>query len=507
VIRVCKTAEEFFECGALHAGAAPASCKAKGGDAKNNGMSHVDTMEWLGFHENKRKERGLGMGQKKIGRRDFLKTAGVAGVALGSAGISGGYISPRKAAAQKRSIPKEPIRMAAVSFLTGAAASPFGIPGMNTYKMMAEEYNKQGGILGRKIELLSYDEAGGVDAQVKLSRKLILDDQVDVTLGYISSANCKAVLPLSDELGGLIMAYDCGTHELMEGTASPFKTPKYSLGFRTKAHLGIDNIGLALYIKKYFPDIKTIAGINQDYAWGRESWLIFETAMKKLMPHVKMVGTWWPPLGTTDFTAHISALMGAKPDIIHSSLWGGDAVTFSKQAQGMGIIERSRMAWSRGEPYPQEVGKEYPEEQIICCAGTHYFLYPPHDKWPLNKYFVEEYRKRYGKYPTYPCYHAYQAIAIYKQAVEKAGALVGGWPTIEEISNAVVGLSIQTPSGHLMMREDHNGIEDVLVGVSKMTPDFPFPILDPKRMEVYPAHMVNAPVGIRTVDWINSWQS
>ncbi|UCF73014.1 MAG: ABC transporter substrate-binding protein [Deltaproteobacteria bacterium] len=447
------------------------------------------------------------MAKKKIGRREFIKSAGTVGLGLGAAGLLGSSVKVRKAtAAQTRSNPKTPIKLAAISFLTGAAASPFGIPGNNTYKMLADVINREGGILGRKIDLLSYDEAGGVDAQVKLCRKLVLDEKVDVILGYISSADCKAVLPLSDELGGLIMAYDCGTHVLMEGDKSPYKVPKYTLGFRTKAHLGIDNIGLAFMVKKYLPDIKTIAGINPDYAWGRDSWLIFETAMKKLMPHVKVVGTWWPPLFTTDFTAHISALMGAKPDIVHSALWGGDSVTFTKQAMGMGFFEKSKMAFSRGEPYPQEVGKDYPEEQLICCAGTHYFLYPPHDKWPLNKWFVEAYHKRYGKYPTYPCYHAYQAMYTYKHAVERAAALVGGWPTIEEIAEAAVGLSIQTPSGHLMIREDHNGIEDVLLGFSKKVPEFPFPILDPRRLEVFPAHMVNAPVGVRTVDWIQGWK-
>jgi len=124
----------------------------------------------------------------------------------------------------------------------------------------------------------------------------------------------------------------------------------------------------------------------------------------------------------------------------------------------------------------------------------------------LNKWFVEEYHKRYGKYPTYPCYHAYQAVYSYKAAVERAASLVSGWPTKEEIAKAMVGISIQTPSGHLMIREDHNGIEDVLLGFTKITPDYPFPILDPKRMEVFPAHMVNPPVGIRTEDWIKSWE-
>jgi branched-chain amino acid transport system substrate-binding protein len=437
----------------------------------------------------------------EISRRNFLKYVGAAAITVGP------LTGATKALGQaKKPIAATPIKIAAVSFLTGAAAGPFGIPADNTFKMCADVINKEGGILGRKIELLSKDENGGVDAQVKLARKLLLEDKVDVDLGYISSASCLAVLPLTDELGGLIVAYDCGTHELMEGPKSPYEVPKFKLGFKSSAHLGIDNVGLALMIKKYLPKIKTIAGVNQDYAWGRDSWLIFETAMKKLMPQVQVVKTLWPPLGNTDFTAHISALMGAKPDIVHTSLWGGDAVTFTKQAAGMGFFKNIKTAWSRGEPYPQELGKDFPEEQIICCAGTHYFLYPPPEKSPLNKWFVEEYRKRYGKYPSYPCYHAYQALYLYKHAIEKAAKSAGGWPTNEEIAKAMTGLTFPTPSGDITIREDHSAVEDVLVGFSKLTPKYPFPILDPKRMEVFPANQVLPPVGIRTVDWINSWK-
>ncbi|MFQ5787004.1 MAG: ABC transporter substrate-binding protein [Thermodesulfobacteriota bacterium] len=437
-------------------------------------------------------------------RRDFIKIAGGAAIGAGTL-LSGCREEEEKEVEKRGEIPKEPVKIAAVSFLTGVAAAPFGIPGNNTFEMLSEKINADGGIMGRKIELLSKDEAGGVDAQVKLARKLILDDKVDVILGYISSADCKAVMPLSDELGDLIVAYDCGTQELMEGSNSPFPVPKYELGFRTAATLGLDNIGLALMIKKYFPDIKRIAGINPDYAWGRDSWSIFEESMKKLMPQVEVVGTWWPPLFTTDYTAHISALIGAAPDIVHTAFWGGDAVTFTKQALGLGLFDKMTVAYSRGEPIPQEIGKDFPENQIIGCAGPHYFLYPPQDKWPLNKQFVDEYQKKYGKYPTYPCYHAYQAIYSYKAAVEKAGSLTGGWPTVDEVADAMTGLGIQTPSGNITIRADHNAIEDGLFGFTKLTSKYPFPILDPERIEVFPAFLVNPPVGIRTVDWINSW--
>ena len=437
-------------------------------------------------------------------RRNFLKTAGVAGLGLGAAVLTS---APKFAnAAKSRKIPKTPVRLAAISFLTGPAAGPFGIPGDNAYKMMADVYNQKGGILGRKIELKSLDEAGGAKTQVELARKLILEDKVDAILGYISSGDCKAILPMSDELGGLMLAYDCGTHVLMEGEKSPYEVPKFELGFRTAAHLGQDNIALALAIKKYMPNVKKIAGINQDYAWGRDSWHIFELAIKKLIPSVEVVKVLWPKIFTTDFTAHVSALQGSGAEIIHSSLWGGDAVTFLKQAMSADLLNNAKMAMSRGEPYPQEVGPDFPEGQFLCCAGTHYFLYPSWDKWPLNKWFVEEYKKRYDKYPTYPSYHAFQAIASYKTAVEKAASLVGGWPTIEEISKALSGLSLETPSGYLSINRDHNAREDCLVGISKKVDGYPFPILDPDRLEVFPSFQVNAPAGISTEDWIKGWK-
>ena len=176
------------------------------------------------------------MADNKVGRRDFIKSAGKIGIGLGAAGLVGSAVKVKKAtAAQTRSIPKTPIKVATISFLSGAAAAPFGIPGDNAYKLFVDKINAEGGIMGRKIEMKSFDEAGGADTQVKLARKLILEDKVDVILGYISSGDCKAVLPLSDELGGLMIAYDCGTHVLMEGNRSPYKVPKYGLGFRSAA--------------------------------------------------------------------------------------------------------------------------------------------------------------------------------------------------------------------------------------------------------------------------------
>lgn len=445
-------------------------------------------------------------------RRDILKLIGSGIVGLAVGGAAGYFAAPPKVVKETvtitptREIPSKPIRLGIVQFLTGPAAAAFGIPGKNGYEVMIDYINEHGGIAGRKIQPLYNDESGGVDVQVKLARKLALEDKVDAILGYISSADCKAIAPLADELGIPIIFEDCGTHVLMECEEAPCKIPKYKLAFRTCAHLSIDCVGLAYYLRRYFPEIKSIAGINPDYAWGRDNWKIFTLAMEKLFPDIEIVGEWWPKLFTTDYTAHITGILKAKPDIVFTSFWGGDAVTFIKQAITMGLFKVCRLVGSRGEPYPQEIGPTYPEGSVISCAGPHYFLYPPPDKWPLNKWFVDEYYKRYGKYPTYSSYHAAQNILGYKYAIEKAIAQVGGWPDPDEFAEAMSQLIYEAPSGFIMIREDHNAVEDVLVGVVKKSPEYDFPVIDFETAVVYPAHIVNAPVGTRTEDWIESWR-
>src|SRR4030042_7101103 len=94
--------------------------------------------------------------KEEVSRRKFLKYMGATALTAGSLGTAS------RALGQAKPIPKDPIKIAAVTFLTGAAAAHFGIPGDNTYKMCADFINKEGGIRGRKIDLQCKDEPGGV---------------------------------------------------------------------------------------------------------------------------------------------------------------------------------------------------------------------------------------------------------------------------------------------------------------------------------------------------------
>ena len=421
--------------------------------------------------------------------RGFLSGLAVAAVLAGGMDV----VAPVPAAAQAK--PAE-LKIGIVSFLSGAAAV-FGVPGRNAAEWLIDKYNREGGIGGVKIRPVYIDEAGGAEKQVAEFRRLVLDEKVDLVIGYISSADCLAVAPVAEELRVLTVLFDCGTKRIFEDS-------KYKYVFRTKAHEALDNVAAARYVLAMKPDVKTIAGINQDYAWGRDSWDTFKRAMQKLKPDIQVAAELWPKLLAGEYSAEISRLLILKPDVIHSSFWDGDLIGLVKQGTPRGLFGQSLVVFTPGEHMLQDVGKDMPEGVVIGARGDHWFLQTPND--PIHKEFVDGYRAKYGRYPVYPSYHMYQAVAGVKAVYEKATKDAGGkWPTPDQVIKAFEGIEYRVPPGRTMViRADHNGIEPAIIGVTKQTGQYPFAVLD--KVRVFPPDEVNPPLGMKTNDWIDSWK-
>ncbi len=116
------------------------------------------------------------------------------------------------------------LKIGIVTFLSGPAASPFGVPARNAAEVLIENLNagkapapyNQKGIGGVPIRAVYVDEAGGAEKQVAEFRRLALEEKVDLVIGYISSADCLAVAPVAEELKILTVLFDCGTHQIFE---------------------------------------------------------------------------------------------------------------------------------------------------------------------------------------------------------------------------------------------------------------------------------------------------
>jgi len=206
---------------------------------------------------------------------------------------------------------------------------------------LLEEINAQGGILGkRKIETITADEAAGTDANVKELRRMKLSEKIDMFTGVISSGNTPALGPVAEELGVLTIFVD-GCTDFLWDKAVP--NPKFA--FRITNIQSADGVTCAVAAAQAWPQVKRIAHIHPDYSYGRNAFDHFSLAFSKLVPGAQVVSEGWPKLGTTDFTAHITKAMSSNPDLIVSSVWGGDYVAMYKQALRYGMFNSAKFAY------------------------------------------------------------------------------------------------------------------------------------------------------------------
>jgi branched-chain amino acid transport system substrate-binding protein len=413
-------------------------------------------------------------------------------------GASAQTPTPTAAPAAPAPAAEAPFKVGVVTFLSGAAAGPFGVPARNAAELLVESLNggkvpapyAKAGLGGRPVQMVLIDEAGGTTKQVSEFRDLVQRQNVDAVIGYISSGDCLAVVPVAEELKKLTILFDCGTPRIFEDGS-----PRYV--FRTSAHAAMDNVAAALYVTEVMPNAKKIAGINQNYAWGQDSWNDFEAAMKVLKPDVQVTTSQMPKLLAGQYGAEISALMTGSPDVIHSSFWGGDLDAFVLQAVPRGALKKSTAVLTCGETATHKLAGQIPDGTIIGARGPH-GVYAPDSE--LNKWFRTTYQDRYGLFPNYPAYHMAQAILGLKSAYEKAQGSGAAAPSQDQIIAAFENIAYQTPSGEirLALGKGHQAVEPTVYGRAK-TVGGKLTFTDVKR---YPAERVNPPEGMKSAEWI-----
>jgi branched-chain amino acid transport system substrate-binding protein len=291
--------------------------------------------------------------------------------------------------------------------------------------------------------------------------------------------------------------WDCGAASILEAK-------KYRYNFRTQANATPEMLAVLVYLLKTKPDFKTIAVVNQDYAWGRESWEIFSTALKQMKPDVQVVAELFPKFGAPDYSTEVSRLMALRPDVVFTTAWGGDLDTLVRQSGQRGLLQQSTFILAIGESSIQRLGKDLPEGLIIGARGDHWFLHPEMKGNAEFKAFNEAFKAKTSRWPIYPVYHMKQAFAALQGAYDKAIKANGGkWPTREQVVDAASGLEFVGYGRPVRLRpEDNQGLEAQLVGVSKKADGFDHMVLD--NMMIFDAAKITTPAGKKSVDWLKT---
>jgi branched-chain amino acid transport system substrate-binding protein len=387
------------------------------------------------------------------------------------------------------------LKLGITTFLSGPA-SVFGVPAKAAAEIMIDDLNAKGGIGGVKITPIFIDEGLGSDKLLSEYRRVVQDLDVRTMISAISSGNCNIVAPVAEDLKVLNIMWDCGTEKLLE-------EKKFRYVVRTQANATTEMVATVIYLLKTNPNFKTIAVVNQDYAWGRDSWEIFRNTLMALKPDVKVVGEFFPKFGASDFSTEVSRLSAIKPDVILSTSWGGDLDTFVRQSAQRGLFKQSTFVLPLAESSLERLGTTLPEGVIVGARGDHYFLHPETKDDAAHKQFIQKFKAKTDSYPIYSVYHMVQAFAGLKAGYDQAMKLNGGkWPSTEELADAMHTVEFKGFGRSIKMRADGQGLEDQLLGVTKKSSKFPFQVMD--QMMIIPADVTTTPVGQKSPEWVKA---
>lgn len=386
---------------------------------------------------------------------DFLRRAGMA--LVGTAML----LTPHLVQAEK------PIKVGYVVVLSGAAAL-IGEPSLKGAQMYVEEINGKGGVLGRKLELVVRDSKGNADEAVRVTRDLILRENVDFLVGTLTSAEGPAVSPVAKENKMPFVVPVAKTDQL----TAPANLHPYV--FRTATTTTIEGRAAAEIMAKW--NVKRVATMSPDYAFGQDVTRAFVEHLKKIKPGIEIVDQQWPKLGEADYSPFINAQLAKKPDAVFCSVWGGHFVTFVKQAKPLRYFETLKnnflgAAESGAIETVKALGKDYP----VGIWANSYDAF----NWegpPSHKEFIKN-LKVYLKdeHPSSWPITGYTGMQFLAEAIKKAGSV-----NQEKVAKAMLGLSIESPIGKLTVREkDHQANRAHLWGKMALDPKYPHAVMSP----------------------------
>ena len=327
---------------------------------------------------------------------------------------------------------EEPIKVGVLHSLSGTM-SISEVSVRDATILAIEEINANGGVMGRMLEPIIEDGASDWPTFAEKARKLILEDEVAVVFGGWTSASRKAMLPVFEELNGLLF-YPV-QYEGLEQSPNIFYT-----GATTNQQIvpGVEYLLEEGYSKFFL--------LGSDYVFPRTSNTIIKEQLAAA--GVEMAGEEYVPLGGTEFSTILAKIRQAEPDVIFNTLNGDSNVAFFKQFIDAGFSAESlpTMSVSIAEEEVLGIGIE----NIVghLTAWNYYQTV----ETPENEAFVAAFKERYGeeRVTNDPMEAGYFGVYLWAAAVAAAGST-----DVDAVKEAAGGITFQAPEGLVTVDGDN----------------------------------------------------
>ncbi|AWM88561.1 ABC transporter substrate-binding protein [Microvirga sp. 17 mud 1-3] len=286
----------------------------------------------------------------------------------------------------------------------------FTVPYRQGWQLALDEINAKGGVLGRKIEIISRDDGATTGDSTRVAEELVTREGVSFLFGSFLSNVGVAMADYANQKKILYIATEPLTDAITMAQGN-----RYTFRVRPNNYM---QVGMLVDQAKA-SGAKRWAIVAPNYEYGQSAAEVFKRLIKERVPGAEIVAEQYPALGKIEAGATVSALEQAKPDGIFNVTFGPDLTQFVREGNARGLFEgKSILSLLTGEPeWLLPLKDEIPEGWTVTGYPWDEITEPKH------KAFVDAYRAKYKDTPRLGSLLGYITVYMIRDTIERAGSV------------------------------------------------------------------------------------
>jgi branched-chain amino acid transport system substrate-binding protein len=306
----------------------------------------------------------------------------------------------------------EPIKIGVIAEAQAIAGA--SIP--QAAQLAADEINAKGGVDGRKIEIVPYDNHSSSADSVRAFQRAVNEDKVHAVISSYISEVVLALMPWASRLKTPFITPGAASNEITKAINKDYDKNKYTFhGYLTSAALALSVCDAAKELLVDGKKMKTAVIMSEDAAWTKPLDIGYEECLPKIglkvLDHIRFSPD------TTDFTPIFNKIEGAKPDVIITGISHvGVQPTVQWKNQQVPIPMLGISSQATNETFGKDTNNASDGVLYQGVSG------PGVAVTPKSIPFAEAFKKKFGNYPSYAGYTSYDEVYFIADAIKRAGS-------------------------------------------------------------------------------------
>ncbi|QOG20915.1 MULTISPECIES: ABC transporter substrate-binding protein [Bradyrhizobium] len=315
-------------------------------------------------------------------------------------------------AASGAALAADPLRIGVIAEAQAIAGA--SIP--QAAQLAADEINANGGVDGRKIEIISYDNHSSSADSVRAFQRAVNEDKVNAVIASYISEVVLALEPWASRLKTPFVTPGAASNEISKSVHADYEKNKYTFhGYLTSAALALSVCDAAKDLLVDRMHMKSAVIMSEDAAWTKPLDIGYEECLPKIglkvLDHIRFSPD------TTDFTPIFNKIEGSKPDVIITGISHvGVQPTVQWKNQQVPIPMFGISSQATNETFGKDTNQAAEGVLYQGVSG------PGVAVTPKSVPFAENFKKKFGNYPSYAGYTAYDEVYYIADAVKRAGS-------------------------------------------------------------------------------------